>query len=263
MSLRNRLLALSLLTLLLPWSGWKLLQELERFLREAQESSLLATARTLAATLPYEQLSQLQYLPAQYVVLRQLPRAPELDGYSDDWPQVEHGLEMLSADGLLSLRLLAATAGSSLHLLFEVRSQHSLNHPGNLAGHGIEILLRSPRGLQRFDIRPEAPGPLQLRGEVSQGQDAVRSEGQAEGYWLETAEGYRLELSFPGQARLADFQFNLQYPDDAGAIAWLRSGSGSSRSGWLPLVAPWPEISRSLAGTTPEATQAWLLDRHG
>ena len=36
MKLRNKLLALSLLTLLLPWSGWKLLQELEHFLREGQ-----------------------------------------------------------------------------------------------------------------------------------------------------------------------------------------------------------------------------------
>ena len=78
MSLRNRLLALSLLTLLLPWSGWKLLQELERFLREAQETSLLATARTLAATLPFEQLSQLQFLPQQYAFLRNLDRQPEL-----------------------------------------------------------------------------------------------------------------------------------------------------------------------------------------
>ena len=31
MRLRSQLLALSLLTLLLPWSGWKLLQELERY----------------------------------------------------------------------------------------------------------------------------------------------------------------------------------------------------------------------------------------
>ena len=51
MKLRTKLVALSLLTLLLPWSSWKLLQELEQFLREAQEQALLASARTLAGAL--------------------------------------------------------------------------------------------------------------------------------------------------------------------------------------------------------------------
>ena len=49
MKLRTKLVALSLLTLLLPWSGWKLLQELEGFLREAQQGALLASARTMAS----------------------------------------------------------------------------------------------------------------------------------------------------------------------------------------------------------------------
>jgi two-component system sensor histidine kinase ChvG len=269
MSLRNRLLALSLLTLLLPWSGWKLLQELERFLREAQESSLLATARTLAATLPFEQLSQLQFLPPQYALLRTLERQPQLDGYDDDWPQAEHSLEMLSPDGLVSLRLLAGTHAAALYLMFEINPTAGLNTPGNSSGHGVELLLRSPRGMQRFDIRPEAPGFIQLRGEGQQGQ----AEGQAEGYWLETGDGYRLELVLPGQSRLADFQFNLQYPKPDGGTGSLRSGSGSgpglgsgsgsARNAWLPLVAAWPEASASLAGTTPKATRAWLLDRQG
>lgn len=263
MSLRNRLLALSLLTLLLPWSGWKLLQELERFLREAQESSLLSTARTLAATLPFEHLSQLQYLPANYVVLRQLDRPPELDGYSDDWPQAQHALEMISDDLLLNLRLLAATSGTSLYLLFDVRKLQSPAPPGDLSGHGVEILLRSPRGLQRFEVRPEAPGPLELRGEIGQSQNTMRMEGQAEGYWLETAEGYRLELFFPGQAELADFQFNVQFRNASGEEAWLRSGKDSGRSAWMPLIAPWSAASAHLAGTTPEGSQAWLLDRQG
>ena len=47
MKLRNQLLALSLLTLLLPWSGWKLVQELENFLRQAEENALLASGQTL------------------------------------------------------------------------------------------------------------------------------------------------------------------------------------------------------------------------
>ena len=43
MKLRSKLLALALMTLLLPWSAWLLLQELEGFLRESQEQALQIT----------------------------------------------------------------------------------------------------------------------------------------------------------------------------------------------------------------------------
>jgi dedicated sortase system histidine kinase len=259
MSLRNRLLALSLLTLLLPWSGWKLLQELERFLREAQETSLLATARTLASTLPFEQMSQLQFMPQNHLIRREMQRAPELDGYADDWPQAEQGLEMLSPDKRLTLRLLAGTSGSALYLWFEVSGTEVLNRPGDLSRYGVELVLRSPRGLQRFEIRPEAPGPLQLRGDMGQGQ----LEGQAEGFWLETASGYQLELALPGQARLNDFQFRLHYPAADGGTALMSSADAVGRSAWLPLISPWSEASSRLAETTPADSRAWLVDRQG
>ncbi|NIM70242.1 MAG: hypothetical protein GTN86_09215, partial [Xanthomonadales bacterium] len=48
MKLRNQVLTLSLVTLLVPWSGWQLVQELEGFLRAGQEHALLASARTVA-----------------------------------------------------------------------------------------------------------------------------------------------------------------------------------------------------------------------
>ena len=60
MRLRNQLLALSLLTLLLPWSGWKLVQELENFLREAEENALLASAQTISQAMPAEYQAELK-----------------------------------------------------------------------------------------------------------------------------------------------------------------------------------------------------------
>ena len=44
MKLRGQLLTLTLATLVLPWFGWKLLQEVEGFLRAGQEDALLASA---------------------------------------------------------------------------------------------------------------------------------------------------------------------------------------------------------------------------
>ena len=51
MSLRLQLLAVGLLTLVLPWTGFLYVQEMEAALRAALEQSLLARAATVATAL--------------------------------------------------------------------------------------------------------------------------------------------------------------------------------------------------------------------
>jgi hypothetical protein len=88
MKLKSKVVGLSLLTLLLPWSGWKLLQELEGYLRETQEASLLASARVVASALPLEFQTRLLFTPDLYVRQRDLqdsaPRTERLP--SACWP---------------------------------------------------------------------------------------------------------------------------------------------------------------------------------
>jgi signal transduction histidine kinase len=250
MTLRTRLLALSLLTLLLPWSGWKLLQELEHFLREAQEGALLASARTLAGALPVGYQTQLLFLPERHAPLRSLMRAPVLDGYPEDWPGPEDVLAFSAPDGGLDVGLLAGRHGGRLYLLFDVR------RPGPRAGSGrdvIELLVRSPRGLSSYRIAPEAPGPLQLRGEPS-------GAGQAEGYWLDRASGYRVELALPVAAADTDIGFRVEGEGQsrAGTLA------GSERDGrWIRLLAPWDELSGWLRRSQSAASRTWLVDAQG
>ena len=93
MKLKTKVVALSLLTLLLPWSGWNLLQELERYLRETQETALLASARIMAGSMPLEFQTRLLFAPDRYVLLREMVRQPSLDGYADDWPSAEQTQE--------------------------------------------------------------------------------------------------------------------------------------------------------------------------
>ena len=262
MSLRNRLLALSLLTLLLPWSGWKLLQELEQFLRDAQETTLLSSARTLAGSLPFDTQSTLLYTPQPYLVLRRLESAPLLDGFIDEWPDPQHGLELISSDGQQRARVLAADSGAGLALVFEVArilpaavAQASGRHDR------IELGLRSPRGLQSFTIDPEAPGPLQLQ--------VAGGSGQVEGHWRDTPDGYRLELALPVPAHDTDVRFRLG--DDAGGYLWVADGAGSGAvpasqlppTHWFTLVSPSAALSQQLATAIPAASRAWLVDRAG
>ena len=48
MSLRAKLLLLSLLTLILPWAGWQYAEQMESSLRQGQEQALLTTAEVLS-----------------------------------------------------------------------------------------------------------------------------------------------------------------------------------------------------------------------
>jgi len=241
MKLKTKVLALSLLTLLLPWSGWKLLQELERYLRETQETALLDSARIVAGAMPLEFQTRLLFAPDRYVQLRALPRPPSLDGYTDDWPGAEQAQSFDLPGDAYAIQLLAGSHANRLYLLIDAESQ-SAAMAAELRAAGITLLTRNPRGLERFVIRPGAPGPLQLRGEGG-------AAGQGEGYWLDAPAGYRVELSLPAGDENTDL--NLQFP-----------GSGA-RNDWIRLVPEWERLSAWLARTASETSRAWVVDREG
>ena len=245
MKLKTKVLALSLLTLLLPWSAWKLLQELERYLRETQETALLASARMVAASMPLEFRTELLFAPDRYLVLRPLQRAPSLDGYPDEWPGADQAQQFPSPSGRATLRLLAGSHAGRLYLLVDVEVAATAPPPagvGELRAAGLALLTRNPRGMNRFTLRPGAPGPLQLRSEGGE-------LGQGEGYWLDTQGGFRVELSLPeGNENTA---VSLDIPAPASPPQWLR------------LVPPWERLSAWLATTVGEGSRAWFVDPEG
>ncbi|MDX1556354.1 MAG: hypothetical protein R3212_10035, partial [Xanthomonadales bacterium] len=275
MKLRSKLLALSLLTLLLPWSAWKLLQELERFLREGQETALLASANILAATLPMEFQGRLRFAPELATPLRPLPQAPVLDGYADEWPEPGQGLEFASADDMVSARLLVGKAGGLIQLYFQVSDGTPVRAVPGLSGSGgdaIHLWLRTARGMQSWTVSPEAPGPIRIRSLGAEG-------GELEGYWLETAPvtgpgpvsgaGYRLEVSLPVAVQAADPGLELAFEVvDVERAGGIRARSlGTARQGrperWISLTPQWTALSDWLATAAPSGTRTWLVDAAG
>jgi signal transduction histidine kinase len=260
MKLRTKLVTLSLLTLLLPWSGWKLLQELEGFLRQAQQDALLASARTIAGALPMEFRSRLLFLPELHVPVRALPAQPALDGYSNDWPNAGQGLEFESDDGELSASLLAGEHGGRLFIFFDIddssRNRDSGAAPG--AADGIQLLARSPRGLFSFTISPGAPGPLKLHSERG-------DSGQVDGYWLDTENGYRVELSLPAPASNTDISFRVRDASAADGTTQRMAGplGDTELPRWISLGSEWQALSEWFANSEIEAARTWLVDSRG
>jgi two-component system, OmpR family, sensor histidine kinase ChvG len=158
MSLRLKLLALGLATLVLPWAGCRYAREMEAALREGEQTSLQAVAQTIAASL--QGRTDLLYreplpntaspvdagqaeappqtsAPAAPAAVRELPTpgpddlgplalaaAPLIDGYSDDWPREAGAWKYFSRDPQHRFGILSGVYERMLYVLLEVHDEH-------------------------------------------------------------------------------------------------------------------------------------------
>ena len=265
MRLRNQLLALSLLTLLLPWSGWKLVQELENFLRQAEENTLLASGRTLTQVLPGEYQAELKLARGQALPLRQLTMEPIADGYLADWPEVNQSLSFDSPGGLLKLNLLAGRFGTHFYLAVKVTDPGEIRATAYNTGNsdasqaaGVMLFVQSNRGQFSYMISSEAPGPFTLD---SQGGHGTRLNAA----WMDNADGYTVELTLPGDVERISIgavapAFTMQgisYERYAGTL------NGRQKGQWLELLSRNDGVSSWLAKTVPGNTRTWLVQTDG
>src|SRR5688572_19657987 len=94
MSLRLKLLLLSLLTLTLPLAGYRYALDVEELLRGSEQDSLAAMAQTIAASLQgrddllYRSVTGEQFPPPERFDLIPIPLrgAPFIDNYVEEWP---------------------------------------------------------------------------------------------------------------------------------------------------------------------------------
>jgi signal transduction histidine kinase len=265
MRLRNQLLALSLLTLLLPWSGWKLVQELENFLRQAEENSLIESAQTMARVLPEEYQAELKLARGQALPLRQLPMEPITDGYITDWPEADQHLSFEAPGGLLTLDLLAGRYGSHYYLAVKVTDPGDISattfntgmaEPEQRAG--LVLYVQSKRGQFSYLVSSEAPGPLVVNSQAGGGT-------RLNAAWMDDADGYSVELSLPGDVERVSIgavapaftMRGISYERFAGTL------DGRQQGQWLELVSRDDGASKWLARTVPENARAWLLQGEG
>jgi len=176
-TLRAKLLLVSLLTLVLPWSGCQYAREMENALRAAEEQSLAAVARTMAdslqgrADLLYRSNSN-NAAPAGELDLEPitLPGAPFLDGYADEWPATSPAWKYFS-QGKDRLGILAGVHDRMLYLLLDVRdnklvfdAQDADPLDPSTFGDRLWLSFQDAEGAERqLFIAASSPGPVQAR----------------------------------------------------------------------------------------------------
>jgi two-component system, OmpR family, sensor histidine kinase ChvG len=212
MSLRAKLLLVSLLTLILPWAGWQYAQRMETTLRRGQEDSLIRTAEVLGRVVA-SQPELLYRFPGE---LREdfdpargdhfaplLMTTPLLDGFADEWPVPSRPVAGFAPDDP-GPRL--GVFGRFIHVYFDVTDatvayeDPSAEISADSAVSRTIFLTRDEFGRERaWSISAVAPGPIIARpSDVGAPWKSSPEEiTHISGVWRATATGYAIELRAP------------------------------------------------------------------
>ncbi|MBV8495167.1 MAG: hypothetical protein JO361_00135 [Gammaproteobacteria bacterium] len=254
MSLRLKLLALGLATLVLPWAGCNYAREMESALREGEENSLQAVAQTIAASLQGRtDLLYRETPPAEDATARLSPAteatrpaarpdgsgpydleplvltaAPLLDGYSDDWPREPSAWRYFRKDDRHHFGILTGVYERMLYVLLEVHDEHPVfDAPGtnmlDPATFGDRVWLGFEDGdgeQNQVFLAATAPGAVSARriDVLEYGQQVARIEARIRGAWQGTRDGYRVELRVPLSMLGEGFGVLIDDRDARGAV---------------------------------------------
>jgi len=212
MSLRIRLLLLSLLTLVLPWAGCQYAQQMESVLRKGQEESLLATARILQTAIAgdtalVEQAFANGNAPNK-LFAAQLATYPLLDGFSDEWPQPSRSLPSTDATtdnlrlGIYGPTLYAFLHAPDAQVTYEVPKDQSDDDARSVDFNFDRVLLltRDLTGIERaWSISAVAPGPVIVRNAsaIAPWKPTAQQDDDIRGVWRATSKGFDVELRIP------------------------------------------------------------------
>ena len=202
MSLRKQLAIFSLLSLVLPWAGYRYVREMEAVLRDGLEQSLIERAQTVAGAL--ERQSWTRELATDEpsgneqapVYVRTLVSAPLVDGSREDWTIPAIFAQDLSDVAAYSVGVF----GSSLYVHVDVRDDAVVFQalPGQAPyGDRLVVSLGDDAALWRV-FATAAPG--RIRAQETSPPALVASgsyDDRIEAAWLATPNGYAIELRIP------------------------------------------------------------------
>lgn len=257
MSLRSKLLLVSLSILVLPWAGWQFVRQIGELLRQGQEQALLASAEALARGVALRPNALPPAGPSLFV--QPLGRAPRLDGDIADWGAASSSLRAIDADA--SLRMTLGEADDALYLFLEVRDAT----PERTAAHWpiagqrdhVRLSLLGRQGLQSLRLANAESGPLLLTAD-----DGSPPPLRVAGHWRERGEGYAIELSLPQGYSLRALGVEVQDADERGAVRQVGTAALKS-GGLLPLSQPSPALASALAPLVPAGMRARIVDGDG
>ena len=283
LSIRSKLLLVSAVLFVLPWAGGQYIQDMENYLRKAQQDRLLARAQLVAAVLDEQQdiFQPRGYRPAQsgadetpayssHLYVRPLKRPIQLDGYLDDWLDFSSRAQSMDSPwpSSISYRYFIGSYGKHLYLVFDVRDDVRVyRQPGHLSvvkNDHLHLVLRDREGqLQHYIIATLAPGWVNAQRVEMQQEEwrVVAPEYRIKGEWQESAEGYTLEIRIPLSLIGDQLSFFIADVDDVEKtedIHLLGNAPSLDRPG--SIIVSSPAMEALLRKVQRPASRTWVID---
>lgn len=272
--LRFKLLLVSFTLLVIPLTGYRFIQDVESFLRTAQDQNLIATARSLAMLMQNNTADLISSpanpeYPAADLYVHPLESAPLIDGYDDDWQSMAHNSAHYQSSDGAEFDLLLSEAGSYLYLLLQVADQ-ALIYSDELQaqpGHAdqVELTFSNAQGqLRPYLIAPQAPGwVVAYRYYPASELLLPPFAGQRiQGQWQETASGYNLELKIPS-AMLGE-QLAIRVLDQQrSGLSSLATSIADDQASAGRLIRPSAAIQSLLESAAISWHRLWVVNAKG
>jgi dedicated sortase system histidine kinase len=288
-SIRAKLLLLSIAVLGIPYVGYEYLREMERHLRNSLESSLIDAANAMAGPLHERELlfNNITAGEDDTLYVHALNNPVQLDGYTDDWLAYLDWSDIygksdsdspLSAAGSDSFKLIVSTYQHYFYALLQVYDKSVIystpDADDTINGDHVVLVYTDPAGrLQRNYFSPSAPGEIRpfryesYDDEYGFEYQGVRYVTNITAVWQQTNNGYNLELVIP--ADLVGDHLGLYVRDVDDARERVITGSiGTSGPDTINhpgrILQSSPEIKRIIKalGRT-EGRRIWVLDNQG
>lgn len=284
--LRFKLILLSGFLFAIPWLSYRYVWEMEKYLRQGQENTIMGTARAVATAMherPKLFDSHASFLDSvqrgRDIYAHQIENPIYLDGRANDWEAFDNSFihyEIPSVDANaptnLSFKHIVGKYGRFLYAMFEVQDDSVIYRPKDSLridrNDHIKIALINSKGeYQRYIIANTEPGWLnayQLVDRLSSHRPA-RPEPRIQGRWLATNTGYNVELRLPLDMLGAKLAFAVADRDsiDISAVTQVVGTADTQNSDQLGTVlVPSPEIEQIIKGMSHNRSRIWVVDRH-
>ena len=278
-SIRFKLLLLALTLLVIPWAGYRYIQETEHFLRNAQETSLQGTAQAVAAILgDREEMFMAGTVRSagqgedSAIYIQSLDTNIQLDGYLDDWRPYLLNLSTYTDGKKARFDSLVGEKDGYLFLLFQVHDDHRVyQKPGDSRldqSDGIELTLEQPDGtLVHYVLTTLAPGWINAQQTVPGGDRAypLAREERIKGEWQENSAGYTLELRIPTALvgnRMTLGVIDVDDPERREILAQVASTPQGRGDRPGPLIRTDPEMKQMVDRLVTGNSRIWVVDRN-
>ncbi len=260
-SIRLKLLLVSLTLLGIPWAGYQLILEAEKFLRSSQQDNLQISAQSIASIFSskinlfngFNQIGEINKNKNLY--LHEWEKAPIIDGYSDDWHILKNNFTTYrSPDKNLVASISLGEYQNRGFLLLQVEDR-SRSYGRN--ADRLEIIYGEEEKYNKLVLQPETPGWIIAKNrKKSEWIDRPDIRGD----WQDTVDGYIIELELPLEILNANFSFSYI---DSKTGNYLQPSSSNENKKIGRIVKKSSVLQKMLDELTPPTMRIWVVDHEG